>query len=74
MRSLVKPGLFWVVRIGLFLSVAAWGIGQWWYVHFNFPALDGGCFFATSPSGLVIGHDHDLSQWWCVVTPVPDSK
>lgn len=28
MRELIRPGLFWVVRIGLLLSVVAWIYGQ----------------------------------------------
>ena len=28
MRSLVKPSLFWIARIGLFLAVVAWIVGH----------------------------------------------
>ena len=31
MRELIRPGLFWMARLGLFLSVVAWGLGQWWH-------------------------------------------
>lgn len=30
MRPLVRPFLFAVARLGLFLSVTAWIVGQWW--------------------------------------------
>ena len=30
MRSLIRPTLFWVARMGLFLSLATWCIGQSW--------------------------------------------
>lgn len=30
MQELIKPGLFWAVRIGLFLSVVVWIVSQWW--------------------------------------------
>lgn len=33
MRELIQPGLFWVVRLGLFLSVVVWVVSQWWDVE-----------------------------------------
>ena len=30
MRELIRPALFWVVRLGLFFAVVAWIAGQWW--------------------------------------------
>ncbi|APZ91284.1 hypothetical protein [Fuerstiella marisgermanici] len=33
MRSLIRPALFMTIRLGLFLSVVAWGVGQWWEVQ-----------------------------------------
>ena len=33
MRQLIRPTLFLVARLGLFLTVAAWVIGQWWEIR-----------------------------------------
>ena len=43
MRSLVKPGLFWVARIALVLSVVAWAFGQWFDIAAS----------AYSPAGIL---------------------
>ncbi len=74
MKSLIRPFLFTIARLGFFLVVTAWIVGQWWYVHFNFPAPGGGCFLSTSPSGLVVGHYQDPLEWQCRIIRVPDSN
>ena len=33
MRSLIRPFLFAVARLGLFLAVVAWIVGQWWAIQ-----------------------------------------
>ena len=33
MRSLIRPALFLVARLGLFLAVIAWGVSQWHVVN-----------------------------------------
>ena len=37
MRGLIRPALFWLARIGLVLSIAAWIAGQWWTVAWTGP-------------------------------------
>jgi len=40
MRELIRPTLFMIVRLGLFLTVVAWSFGQWWTLSFAIPVND----------------------------------
>ena len=42
MRDLIKPSLFLIARLGLFLAVVAWGVGQWWNVQATASVM--GCY------------------------------
>ena len=37
MRSLIRPALFMIARLGLLLSVVAWVAGQWWQISLEVP-------------------------------------
>ena len=39
MRELIRPALFWVVRLGLFFAVAAWVVAQWCFVEMTASGL-----------------------------------
>ena len=62
MRELIKPGLFGVVRLGLFLSVVTWIVSQWWQGM-------GGAFRAfgvIDQAGIVVQCHASLSEGWGV--------
>ncbi len=42
MRDLIRPTLFIVARLGLFLAVVAWIVGQWWQVTCALPVSSDG--------------------------------
>ncbi len=60
MRELIKPGLFWVARLGLFLAVVAWGVGQCWQgLGFAF-----GVMGVVDPTGIAVQfHPSLLGEW-----------
>ena len=37
MRSLIRPILFTAARLGTFLAVVSWILGQWWFLHVSVP-------------------------------------
>ena len=37
MKPLIRPFLFTVARLGLFLAVAGWVVGNWWYMCWRIP-------------------------------------
>ena len=41
MKPLIRPFLFAVARLGLFLAVMAWIVGQWWTIYSAIPAGHG---------------------------------
>jgi len=51
MRSLIRPALFAIARLGLFLSVVAWIVGQWWSVDLKF----NGVVALGSDRGIAVG-------------------
>ncbi len=58
MQSLIKPALFWVARLGLFLSVAAWIVGQWWFVGLSHVGAGITRMF-VGQEGWVLHQSHD---------------
>lgn len=54
MRSLIRPALFMITRLGLFLSVAVWAVGQWWTIRIDnsqqdvYFSVDGHGWLATN--------------------------
>ena len=42
MRDLIRPTLFILARLGLFLAVVAWIVGQWWQVTCALPVSSDG--------------------------------
>lgn len=59
MRSLIRPGLFWVARIGLFLAVVAWIVAQSWMVQGSITGPNA----VLCPSGFAITLDADSDPW-----------
>lgn len=60
MQELIKPGLFWVVRLGLLLSVVAWIVGQGWQgVGVAFRACG-----VIDQTGLVVQCHKSLGEGW----------
>ncbi len=51
MRPLIRPVLFAIARLGLFLSVVAWVVGQWWSVDVK----ANGLFALSSDKGIAVG-------------------
>ena len=59
-QELIKPGLFWVVRLGLLLSVVAWIVGQGWQgVGVAFRACG-----VIDQTGLVVQCHKSLGEGW----------
>lgn len=52
MRELIRPTLFMVARLGLFLAVMAWVMVRWWVIQICIPPVD--YFAAINVHGLVI--------------------
>ncbi len=63
MRELIKPGLFWWVRLGLLVSVAAWILGQWWWTQLSFYKIS-----VASSWGTLTASDSPQSSWGATVT------
>ena len=55
MRSLIRPTLFMVARLGLVLSVVAWAVGQWRMSH----SLGTGTHLVASAGVISVIHDAD---------------
>lgn len=60
MRPLIRPALFLAARLGLFLSVATWGVAQWWHIV----CLASGCFFSIASDGYVLAYSTGLQGIW----------
>ncbi len=62
MRDLIQPALKIMARTGLFLSVVAWVVGQWWTVQLTAPFPTGRAItqvaFEATRQGWVLNH-HD---------------
>ena len=54
MRSLAKPGLFWMARIALVLSVVAWGVGQYWTCGLTLGIFNTTAIIDLSSPGLIM--------------------
>ena len=71
MRSLIRPALFAVARLGLFLSVVAWVVGHWWEVE-----IAGLCGSATMtwPGHLISFHTEGWYPFEVTCTERPQIK
>lgn len=58
MRALIRPTLFMIARLGLFLVVVAWIAGQWWHAK------------ASHPFGTTLLTEHG----WCTMSLGPTIK
>lgn len=56
MRELVRPCLFIIARLGLFLAVVAWVVGQWWSSAFRISHIA----VATDPNVWSFSSDNRL--------------
>ena len=61
MRSLVRPFLFTVARLGLFLAVTAWIMGQRWTIYSTIPAVYG-------VVEICVGDRSYEVSWWDVLS------
>lgn len=66
MRPLIRPGLFAFARLGLFLSVAAWLVTQYWWLRVGSPWLIGDVL----PGGYVAGFGYPADDWGIEARPV----
>lgn len=56
MRSLIRPFLLGVARLGLFFAVAAWLAGQSWIVFATLGVLRGSVVTTACPKGVIFGY------------------
>ena len=55
MQELIRPALFLVARVGLFLAVLGWIVAQWWLSSLA-ADIGGGCVvISLCPQGLIAG-------------------
>lgn len=54
MRPLIRPTLFAFARLGLFLTVLAWGVGQRWIVKCLVSPNNGNMIVNLLPEGVLI--------------------
>lgn len=63
MRSLIRPSLFVVARLGLFLTLAAWLVGQSFVIFITVPAASGSIVTSVCPEGWIMGYKSGESVW-----------
>lgn len=54
MKPLIRPTLFIIMRLGLFLAVLAWIVGQWWFVDASIPTPNGSVCIMVDNRGPVV--------------------
>ena len=60
MRELIRPALFLVARVGLFLGVVAWVVGQTWQGVGFTP----GCGAIVDQHGVIVGINTPSDRGW----------
>ena len=66
MKPLLRPFLFIVARLGLFLTVMTWAITQNWWLSINSPLLVGDVL----PGGYLVGFGYPVARWDVRAEPV----
>ena len=70
MRNLIRPTLFAAARLGLFLAITAWIVGQWWIFelgHTNY-------WMASGPGGIVVVRTNLSPPAWYRYTALDSSN
>jgi cbb3-type cytochrome oxidase subunit 3 len=62
MRDLIRPTLFILARLGLFLAVVAWIVGQWWQVTCALPVSSDGVAVWICARGWVLEYGEFASE------------
>ena len=63
MRSLIRPTLFMVARIGLVLSVVGWVASQWYSIESFGGFTAASAFCVTGKSGIIVGFTNFKVSW-----------